>query len=76
VTDPTRYPAQVFWSDEDEGYIAVAPDLAGCSALGETEETAHSELRSAIAAWIDAASAAGKPVPAPSPSPSYPCSRT
>lgn len=67
MTDPTRYPAHVFWSDEDEGFIAVASDLPGCSAFGETEEVALAELRSAIAAWIEAASAAGNPVPDPSP---------
>lgn len=26
-----KYPIEVFWSDEDEGYIAVVPDLAGCN---------------------------------------------
>ena len=33
----TKYPIEVFWSDEDEGYIAVVPDLPGCSAWGKTE---------------------------------------
>ncbi len=62
----TRYPAQVFRSEEDEGYIAVAPDLPGCSAFGETQQEALNELQSAIAAWIEAARAAGNPVPEPS----------
>jgi len=31
---PTKYPIEVFWSDEDEGFIAVVPDLPGCSAWG------------------------------------------
>jgi predicted RNase H-like HicB family nuclease len=56
----------VFWSDEDEGFIATAPDLPGCSAFGESEAAAVSELDQAIDAWIDAARVAGNAVPAPS----------
>jgi predicted RNase H-like HicB family nuclease len=66
VTDAARYPANVFWSDEDEGYIAVAPDLPGCSAFGETQSQALSELHEAIAAWVEAARSAGNTVPRPS----------
>ena len=35
-----KYPIEVFWSDEDEGYIAVVPDLPGCNAWGKTEAAA------------------------------------
>jgi predicted RNase H-like HicB family nuclease len=63
----SKYPKQVFWSDEDEGFIAIAPDLPGSSAFGDTEATALAELDNAIEAWIDAAVAAGNSVPAPSP---------
>jgi len=66
VTNHSRYPATVFWSSEDEGFIAIAADLPGCSAFGETREEALRELEPAISAWIDAACAAGNPVPAPS----------
>ena len=38
----------VFYSSEDEGYIAVAIDLPGCSAFGETEDAALAELKIAI----------------------------
>ena len=51
----TKYPIEVFWSDEDEGYIAVVPDLAGCNAWGKTEAEAIREVHDAIAAWIKAA---------------------
>lgn len=60
------YPIEVFWSDEDEGYIALAPDLPGCSAWGEDAAAAVTEIRSAIEAWIEAAKSAGNSVPAPS----------
>jgi predicted RNase H-like HicB family nuclease len=64
---PTNYPIEVFWSDEDEGFIVVTPDLPGCSAWGATEAEAIEEAHDAVAAWIKAAKAAGKPIPAPSP---------
>ncbi len=60
------YPVQVFWSDEDEGYIAIAPDLPGCSAFGETAEEAIREARDAIEAWLQAARAGGDQIPEPS----------
>lgn len=66
MTDANRYPANVFWSEEDEGFIAVAADLPGCSAFGETQHEALTELQSAIVAWIEAARAAGNPIPDPS----------
>jgi predicted RNase H-like HicB family nuclease len=66
LTNPVRYPAQIFWSDEDEGYIAVARDLPGCSAFGESQQEALAELQHAIAAWIEASRAAGNPIPEPS----------
>jgi predicted RNase H-like HicB family nuclease len=66
VIDPSRYPAQVFWSDEDEGFIAIAPDLPGCSSFGETQAEALAELQPAIEAWIQAARAANNPIPGPS----------
>lgn len=66
MIDPKRYPAEVFFSDEDEGYIALARDLPGCSAFGETQEEALAELQHAIEAWQLAAQAAGNPIPEPS----------
>lgn len=62
----TKYPIEVFWSDEDKGYIAVVPDLSGCSAWGKTEVEAIREARDAIAAWIKAAKSMKRVVPKPS----------
>jgi antitoxin HicB len=61
-----RYAIEIFWSEEDEGYIAVVPDLPGCSAWGATPEDAAREAQDAIAAWIEACRAAGDPIPEPS----------
>lgn len=62
----TKYPIEVFWSDENEGFIVVVPDLPGCSAWGVSEADAIEEAHDAIATWIKAAKSAGKPIPAPS----------
>ena len=60
-----KYPVEVFWSDEDEGYIAVTLDLPGCSAWGETESGALEEIHHAVEAWLEAAKKAGNPIPVP-----------
>ena len=59
------YHVNVFYSDEDDGYIADIPDLMACSAFGETAISALREVELAKAAWIEAAKAEGKPIPAP-----------
>lgn len=51
--------ADVFWSEEDAGYIATAPDYPGCSAFGETEREALTELADAVEAWLEASRKAG-----------------
>ncbi len=61
-----KYLIELFWSEEDEAWIAVVPDLPGCSAVGATPETAATEVQDAIEAWIMACRAAGDPVPEPS----------
>ncbi len=66
TTNNQKYAAEVFWSDDDEGFIAVAHDLPGCSAWGENQGEAIAELSQAIEAWIKAATAAGNPIPEPS----------
>ena len=66
MTDTDRYPAHVFWSENDKGFVAVVPDLPGCSAFGQTQREALEELQDAIHAWIEAAQAAGNPIPEPS----------
>lgn len=58
-----RYPLNIFWSAEDKGFIAEAPDLPGCSAWGDTEAEAAREAQDAIAAWLQAAKAAKRQIP-------------
>jgi antitoxin HicB len=67
--DAPRYLVEVFWSDEDEGYIAVAPDLPGCSAFGDTAVEAMQEMQDAMTSWLQAWQAMGRPLPAASAKP-------
>jgi len=59
------YHINIFYSDEDGGYIADIPDLRSCSAFGGTPEEALKEVEIAKAAWLQAARDAGKPIPSP-----------
>jgi len=59
------YHINIFYSDDDEGYIADIPDLEACSAFGETPDEALHEVQKAKDLWIKAARADGKPVPPP-----------
>jgi predicted RNase H-like HicB family nuclease len=51
---PFRYHIDLFWSDEDECYIANLPDLRYCSAFGDSPEEAVRELMVAAEAWLEA----------------------
>lgn len=62
----TAYPIEVFWSEEDEVWIANVPDLPVCTAHGPTPHEAVVEVEVAIAAWLDAARSAGRAIPSPS----------
>ncbi len=59
------YHINIFYSEEDQGYIADIPDLQSCSAFGETAQDALREVELAKAAWLDAARAEKKPIPPP-----------
>ena len=59
------YHINIFYSEEDGGYIADIPDLNSCSAFGETAEQALAEVEQAKRAWLEAARQAGKPIPEP-----------
>jgi predicted RNase H-like HicB family nuclease len=59
------YHINIFFSDEDEGYIADIPDLEACSAFGPTPEDALREVQIAKAAWLQSAQDLGKPIPPP-----------
>ena len=57
------YHINIFFSEDDGGYIADIPDLEACSAFGKTPEEALREVQQAQQAWLQAAREAGKPIP-------------
>jgi predicted RNase H-like HicB family nuclease len=59
------YHINVFYSEEDEAYVADIPDLKFCSALGDTPEETVREVQTAKTAWIDAAQSSDKSIPEP-----------
>jgi predicted RNase H-like HicB family nuclease len=60
-----RYEIIIYWSSEDEVFVAEVPELPGCMAHGDTEESALQNVKEAIQLWIDTALEFGDPVPQP-----------
>lgn len=60
-----KYAIEIFSSEEDGGYIAVVPELAGCSAFGENEEQALREIKIAMDLWLSTAKDLGRTIPKP-----------
>jgi predicted RNase H-like HicB family nuclease len=58
------YHINIFYSEEDEGYIADIPDLVACSAFGATPAEALAEVEKAKRLWLEAARAQADPAPA------------
>jgi predicted RNase H-like HicB family nuclease len=59
------YHINVFYSDEDDGWIADIPDLEMCSAFGATAEEALVEVERAKQGWPAVAREDGRPIPEP-----------
>jgi predicted RNase H-like HicB family nuclease len=59
------YHINIFYGDDDGGYIADIPDLKVCSAFGSTPEEALREVELAKAARLESARAEGRPIPEP-----------
>jgi len=60
-----KYEIIIYWSDEDQAFVAEVPELSGCAAHGPTQEAALASANEAIQLWIDTAKEFGDPVPAP-----------
>jgi predicted RNase H-like HicB family nuclease len=71
MTTARDYPIVVFWSQEDEAYIADVPDVVFCSAWGATPEEALREARLALADILDDASDRGIVLPPPTLRPKF-----
>lgn len=60
-----KYEVIIYWSAEDDLYIAEVPELPGCIAHGETQEDALANCKDAAALWLETAKAFGDPIPKP-----------
>jgi len=61
----TDYHINIFYSVDDEAYIADIPDLKYCSAHGETPQEALAEVLIAKDAWLETARDKGLEIPTP-----------
>ena len=61
----TKYEIILYWSDEDQAFIAEVPELAGCTADGTTRQEALTNVEVVMSEWIETASELGCPIPAP-----------
>ena len=59
------YEVKVFWSKEDNEWIAIAPELPGCSASGKTRDVALREMETAMELWLESRRESGWSVPRP-----------
>ena len=60
-----KYEIIIYWSDEDQVFVAEVPELPGCMAHGDTQTAALTSANDAIQLWIDTANEFGDPVPEP-----------
>jgi len=60
-----KYEVVIYWSDEDQAFVAEAPELPGCCAHGPSQEAALASAQQAIQLWIDTAKEFGDPIPTP-----------
>jgi predicted RNase H-like HicB family nuclease len=60
-----KYEVIIYWSDEDEAFIAEVPELSGCMADGETYRQAVDNVEIVISEWIETAQLLGRAIPEP-----------
>ena len=60
-----RYEVIIYWSDEDQSFIAEVPELAGCAADGATYQEVIANVEVVIEEWIETAKELGHPIPDP-----------
>jgi predicted RNase H-like HicB family nuclease len=60
-----KYEVIIYWSEEDQAFIAEVPELPGCAADGETYQQALVNAEVAIQEWLETARELGRPIPTP-----------
>ena len=61
----TKYEVILYWSSEDDAFIAEVPELAGCAADGDTRQAALANVEVVIAEWLETARELGRSIPQP-----------
>ena len=60
-----KYEIIIYWSDQDQSYIAEVPELAGCKSNGSTYQNALTNVEVIIDEWIETATSLGRIIPIP-----------
>ena len=60
-----KYEIIIYWSEEDQAYIAEVPELPGCAADGNTYKQAVANVEVIIQEWVETASELGRAIPEP-----------
>jgi len=58
-----KYEIILYWSEDDQAFVAEVPELPGCMAHGDSQESALASVNEAIALWIATAEELGRAVP-------------
>ena len=61
----SKYAVCIYWSKDDQAFIAEVPELAGCAADGATYQEALANVETVIREWIETAKELGRPIPEP-----------
>lgn len=62
---PVKYEIIIYWSAEDDAFIAEVPELPGCAADGATYQEALANAEEIVDEWIETAKELGRPIPEP-----------
>lgn len=61
----SKYEIIIYWSDDDQAFVAEVPELPGCVADGTTYQRALANVEVIIREWIETARELGRPIPEP-----------
>ena len=65
MPDRVQYEIVLYWSKEDQAFVAEVPELPGCAADGVTYQDALANVEVVIREWIETARELGRPIPEP-----------
>jgi predicted RNase H-like HicB family nuclease len=65
LSQMSKYEVIIYWSEDDEAYIAEVPELPGCMADGSSYQDALANAELVIQEWIDTATELGRAIPEP-----------